>query len=61
MRKIEELIKELLSGVEKMTELLYQNKVQEGFFVLSAFIEKLEKYCQKYPYQWYNFFNFWNI
>lgn len=27
----------------------------------SEFIEKLEKYCQKYPYQWYNFFNFWNI
>jgi len=24
------------------------------------FIEKLEKYCSMYPYQWYNFFNFWN-
>lgn len=25
------------------------------------FVEKLEKYCQMYPYQWYNFFNFWNM
>lgn len=22
---------------------------------------KLEKFCQMYPYQWYNFFNFWNM
>lgn len=25
------------------------------------FAEKLEKYCIMYPYQWYNFFNFWNM
>ena len=24
------------------------------------FVEKLEKMAIKYPYQWYNFFNFWN-
>lgn len=24
------------------------------------FVEKLEKFCVRYPYQWYNFFNFWN-
>lgn len=24
------------------------------------FVEKLEKFCKMYPYQWYNFFNFWN-
>lgn len=24
------------------------------------YVEKLEKYCTKYPYQWYNFFNFWS-
>lgn len=23
------------------------------------FIEKLEKYCAMFPYQWYNFYNFW--
>ena len=23
------------------------------------FIEKLEKYCVQFPYQWYNFHNFW--
>ena len=25
----------------------------------SEFVERLEKYCIMYPYQWYNFFNFW--
>ncbi len=24
------------------------------------FVLKLEKYCKMYPYQWYNFFNFWD-
>ena len=24
------------------------------------FVQKLEKFCIMYPYQWYNFFNFWN-
>lgn len=23
------------------------------------FISKLEKYCEEFPYQWYNFYNFW--
>ncbi|MDE5898268.1 MAG: hypothetical protein K2H09_03260 [Treponemataceae bacterium] len=23
------------------------------------FVGKLEKYCRQFPYQWYNFFNFW--
>ena len=23
------------------------------------FVKKLEKYCIKFPYQWYNFYNFW--
>ena len=23
------------------------------------FVGKLEKYCMKFPYQWYNFYNFW--
>ena len=23
------------------------------------FVQKLEKYCLKFPYQWYNFYNFW--
>lgn len=25
------------------------------------FIGKLEKYCIKFPYQWYNFYNFWKL
>ena len=25
----------------------------------SEFVEKLQKFCIMYPYQWYNFFNFW--
>lgn len=27
----------------------------------AEFASKLEKFCVKYPYQWYNFFNFWNM
>ena len=23
------------------------------------FVGKLEKYCMKFPYQWYNFYYFW--
>ena len=23
------------------------------------YVERLEKMCLMYPYQWYNFFNFW--
>jgi hypothetical protein len=43
MKKIAELTKELLNGMDEMTELFYQNKVQEGFLILNVFIEKLEK------------------
>ena len=25
------------------------------------FIDKLEKYCLQFPYQWYNFYNFWKL
>lgn len=25
------------------------------------FVGKLEKYCAKFPYQWYNFYNFWKL
>ncbi|MBQ1392319.1 MAG: hypothetical protein IIY81_02040, partial [Lachnospiraceae bacterium] len=39
-----------------------RNKREEGINNLCLeFIEKLEKFCRMYPYQWYNFFNFWNM
>lgn len=25
------------------------------------FVAKLEKYCVQFPYQWYNFYNFWKL
>lgn len=25
------------------------------------FVRKLEKYCVQFPYQWYNFYNFWKL
>ena len=25
------------------------------------FVDKLEKYCVQFPYQWYNFYNFWKL
>ncbi|SET23332.1 hypothetical protein [[Clostridium] polysaccharolyticum] len=43
MKKIAEGAKELLNEIDEMTELFYQNKVQEGFLALNVFIEKLEK------------------
>ena len=27
----------------------------------SEFVKKLEYWCEKYPYQWYNFFDFWSV
>lgn len=27
--------------------------------LVSWFVSYLQQYCQKHPYQWYNFFNFW--
>ena len=27
----------------------------------AEYAQKLEKFCLKFPYQWYNFFNFWNL
>lgn len=27
--------------------------------LLKAYIERLEHYCRRYPYQWFNFFDFW--
>lgn len=32
------------------------NRIKE---FLGEYISKLEKICTKYPYQWYNFYNFW--
>lgn len=42
MKKIEELSKDLLNGIDGMTELFYQNKMQEGFAALNIFIGKME-------------------
>ena len=25
------------------------------------FVEKLQNYCVQFPYQWYNFYNFWKL
>lgn len=37
-------------------------KEREGQIKLlcSEYVSKLEKYCCEFPYQWYNFFDFWN-
>lgn len=29
--------------------------------ICGEFVGKLEKYCVKFPYQWYNFYNFWKL
>jgi predicted LPLAT superfamily acyltransferase len=33
-----------------------ENRIHE---LCGGFAERLEEYCIKYPYQWYNFYNFW--
>lgn len=33
-----------------------ENRIEE---CCGEFVEKLQKFCIMYPYQWYNFFNFW--
>jgi len=27
--------------------------------LLTAYAQRLEHYCMKYPYQWFNFFDYW--
>ena len=41
----------------------YCSRSERGAFIekcCGEFVEKLEKFCVLYPYQWYNFFNFWS-
>lgn len=33
-----------------------ENRINE---CCKEFVTKLEKFCKMYPYQWYNYFNFW--
>ena len=35
-----------------------EDKIKE---CCAEFAGKLEKFCKLYPYQWYNFFNFWDL
>ena len=37
-----------------------KERQERSYLLAESFTELLEKYCKKYPFQWYNFFNFWN-
>lgn len=48
--------------VERVTTALHSSKKERDKTISALcgeFVEKLEKYCCKAPYQWYNFYNFW--
>ena len=36
-----------------------KEKLKRSVLLADSFVELLERYCKKQPYQWYNFFDFW--
>jgi len=36
-----------------------KERMERTSLLAFSFVELLEKYCKKYPFQWYNFFDFW--
>ncbi len=36
-----------------------QKREEKITSLCTEFVQKLEKFCIKFPYQWYNFYNFW--
>ena len=36
-----------------------KERMEQTVSLAASFADFLEKYCKKYPFQWYNFFNFW--
>ena len=38
-----------------------KNRDQNIKALCHEFKDYLEKYCKQYPYQWYNFFDFWEF
>ena len=36
-----------------------KEKIQRTSLLAQSFADYLESYCKKYPFQWYNFFDFW--
>ncbi|MBY6064342.1 acetyltransferase [Pseudidiomarina sediminum] len=47
---------DLLTTQLKLPRRERQQAIQE---VLSRYVAKLEMLCQRYPYQWFNFYSFW--
>jgi len=37
-----------------------KERMQRSVVLAENFVSLLESYCKKYPFQWYNFFNFWH-
>jgi predicted LPLAT superfamily acyltransferase len=37
-----------------------KERIQKSSLLADFFVSLLENYCKKYPFQWYNFFDFWH-
>jgi len=37
-----------------------KERIQRSNILASSFVSMLEGYCKKYPFQWFNFFDFWH-
>ncbi|MCW8918351.1 MAG: lipid A biosynthesis acyltransferase [Gammaproteobacteria bacterium] len=37
-----------------------KNRMQQVQAMTQLYVERLEHYCRRYPYNWFNFYNFWN-
>jgi len=47
------------SGISLSSESTRKERMEQSSLIAESFASLLEKYCKKYPFQWYNFFNFW--
>lgn len=49
--------------IEKLTEVTYLNRSERGNQVKLAtdkYVDRIEFYLKKYPYNWFNFYDFWH-
>jgi len=47
------------SGISFKTEDKRKERAEKSVLLAKSFVDLTETYCKKHPFQWYNFFNFW--
>jgi predicted LPLAT superfamily acyltransferase len=48
-----------ITSNEKEEKPLRKERFQQSYSLARSYAALLESYCKKYPFQWYNFFDFW--